>query len=32
MTRDRMINLITDAGKVPVERDALYNVIRVYDS
>ena len=32
LTRDRMINLITDAGKVPVERDALYNVIRVYDS
>ena len=32
ITRERMINLISDAGKVPVERDALYNVIKVYDS
>jgi aminodeoxyfutalosine synthase len=32
ITRDRMINLISDAGKVPVERDALYNVIKVYDN
>ena len=32
LTRERMVNLITDAGKTPVERDALYNVIRVYEN
>jgi aminodeoxyfutalosine synthase len=31
LTRQRLINLIRDAGKIPVERDALYNVIHVYD-
>jgi aminodeoxyfutalosine synthase len=30
LTRQRLINLIRDAGKIPVERDALYNVIHVY--
>jgi len=31
LTRDRMVRLIRDAGKVPVERDALYNELKVYD-
>ena len=32
LARDRMVNLIRDAGKVPVERDALYNTVRVYEN
>jgi aminodeoxyfutalosine synthase len=32
LARERMINLIRDAGKVPVERDALYNTIQVYEN
>jgi aminodeoxyfutalosine synthase len=32
LARERMVNLIRDAGKVPVERDALYNTIRVYEN
>lgn len=32
IARDRMIDLIRDAGKVPVERDATYNVERVFDA
>lgn len=32
LTRDRMIRLIRDAGKLPVERDALYNELQVYDN
>lgn len=31
LARDRLVDMITEAGKVPVERDALYNVIRVYN-
>jgi aminodeoxyfutalosine synthase len=31
VARDRLIELIREAGKTPVERDALYNVIKVYD-
>ncbi len=31
VTRQRLVHMIRDAGKIPVERDALYNVIRVYD-
>jgi len=31
LTRQRLIRMIRDARKIPVERDALYNVIRVYD-
>ena len=31
LARDRLVDMITEAGKVPVERDALYEVIRVYD-
>lgn len=29
-TRAKLVRLIRDAGKIPVERDALYNEIRVY--
>ena len=31
-TRDHLLQLIRDAGCVPVERDALYNVIEVYEN
>ncbi len=32
IARDRMVDLIRDAGKVPVERDATYSIERVYDT
>jgi aminodeoxyfutalosine synthase len=32
LARQRMVRLIRDAGRTPVERDALYNEIKVYDS
>jgi aminodeoxyfutalosine synthase len=32
LARTRMLRLIGDAGKIPVERDALYNEVHVYDS
>ena len=32
LARERMVRLIRDAGKVPVERNALYETVRVYDS
>ncbi|MDP6495968.1 MAG: aminofutalosine synthase MqnE, partial [Dehalococcoidia bacterium] len=32
LARARMLRLIRDAGKTPVERDALYNEVHVYDS
>jgi len=32
LARERIVRLIRDAGKVPVERDALYNEVRVYDA
>ena len=32
LARERMVNLIRDAGKIPVERDALYNTIQVYEN
>jgi aminodeoxyfutalosine synthase len=31
LTRKALVRLIRDAGKTPVERDALYNEIMVYD-
>ncbi len=31
LAREQLLRLIRDAGKVPVERDALYNVVRVWD-
>lgn len=30
-SRDFMVNMIKNAGYTPVERDALYNVVRVYN-
>jgi aminodeoxyfutalosine synthase len=30
LARERMARLIREAGRVPVERDALYNEIKVY--
>ncbi len=32
LARERVVNLIRDAQKVPVERDALYNVVHVYEN
>jgi aminodeoxyfutalosine synthase len=32
LARDRLCGLIREAGKLPVERDALYNVVRRYPS
>jgi 2-iminoacetate synthase ThiH len=31
VTRKKLVRLIRDAGKKPVERDALYNVVKVYE-
>lgn len=31
LAREQILRLIRDAGKVPVERDALYNVVKVWD-
>lgn len=31
LTRQRLIHMIREAGKVPVERDARYNVIAIHD-
>lgn len=31
MTTSQLVDLIRDAGKIPVERDTLYNSIKVYD-
>ena len=31
MTRTDLIHMIKKAGKIPVERDTTYNIIRVYD-
>jgi aminodeoxyfutalosine synthase len=30
LTRDRLVNLIRDAGRTPVERDALYNELKIH--
>ena len=32
LARERVVNLIRDAQKIPVERDALYNVVHVYEN
>jgi aminodeoxyfutalosine synthase len=32
LARERMVRLIRDAGKIPVERNALYGVVEVYDN
>ncbi len=31
MTRDHLVNLIKESGCVPVERDAIYNTLNIYD-
>lgn len=31
MTRADLLNLIQKAGKIPVERDTTYNIIKIYD-
>ena len=31
LARERLLEMIREAGRVPVERDALYQVVRVYD-
>ena len=30
MSRDQLLRLITEAGRIPIERDTLYNVIKSY--
>ena len=32
LARQRMVNLIREAQKIPVERDALYNTVHVYEN
>lgn len=32
LARERLVRMIRDAGKVPVERDALYNVVQVWEA
>jgi aminodeoxyfutalosine synthase len=31
LTQQRILKLIREAGKIPVRRDALYNVLEVHD-
>lgn len=31
MTVDRLTQLVSEAGKIPAERDSLYNIIKVYN-
>jgi len=31
LTRDELVRVIRGAGRTPVERDTLYNVVRRYD-
>jgi aminodeoxyfutalosine synthase len=31
IARDQLFRMIRDAGKIPVERDAMYNVVRVWN-
>jgi 2-iminoacetate synthase ThiH len=30
VAREQLFRMIRDAGKLPVERDALYNVVRIW--
>jgi aminodeoxyfutalosine synthase len=32
LTRNRLITMIREAGRIPVERDACYNVLKVYEN
>ena len=31
ISKEELLNLIFDAGRIPVERDTLYNLIKIYD-
>jgi len=31
LARDKLVEMIRESGKIPAERDALYNVVRVYN-
>jgi aminodeoxyfutalosine synthase len=31
LATEQILRLIRDAGKIPVERDALYNVVKVWN-
>ncbi len=31
LTMDELVNMIRKAGKIPVERDTVYNIIKIYD-
>ena len=31
LTRDRLVELIRESGCTPVERDALYHTVKIYD-
>jgi aminodeoxyfutalosine synthase len=31
LARERMVDMIKEAGRIPVERDALYRIVRVHD-
>ncbi|MGH7356165.1 MAG: aminofutalosine synthase MqnE, partial [Candidatus Rokuibacteriota bacterium] len=31
VAREQLLRMIRDAGKIPVERAALYNVVKVWD-
>jgi aminodeoxyfutalosine synthase len=31
LSRQKMVDMIQRAGRIPVERDALYNELRVYE-
>lgn len=31
LTQGELVNMIRKAGKIPVERDTVYNIIRIYD-
>jgi aminodeoxyfutalosine synthase len=31
LARNRLLEMIRESGRIPVERDALYRVVRVYD-
>ena len=32
MARERLVSLIREAGRLPVERDCLYNPVRVFEN
>ena len=32
MSTEQLCSLITDAKRIPVERDSIYNILRVYEN